>query len=93
MEPAPYISEAERTRRILIERYMRLKHDYFYDGGCEKYPWLDDSAKNRYNTDVNVNNWMEERHDVNYMRQKSQALNDEWRRAFPVTNRNSICRC
>ncbi|GFW39108.1 hypothetical protein TNCV_1830991 [Trichonephila clavipes] len=45
MEPSPYIPEAERTRRILIERYMRLKHNYVYDSGCEKYPWLDDSAK------------------------------------------------
>ncbi|GFY59922.1 hypothetical protein TNIN_77661 [Trichonephila inaurata madagascariensis] len=76
MEPSPYIPEAERTRRILIERYMRLKHNYVYDSGCEKYPWLDDSAKNRYTPDVNVNNWMEERHDINYIKRHRQPLTD-----------------
>ncbi|GIX78824.1 hypothetical protein CEXT_47021 [Caerostris extrusa] len=45
MEPLPYITEAERVRKILIERYMHLNRHYFYESDKEQYPWLDDSAK------------------------------------------------
>lgn len=45
MEPTPYVSDFERQKKILFDRYMRLKQNDVYESSNERYQWVETSAK------------------------------------------------
>ncbi|XP_035223863.1 uncharacterized protein LOC118196513 [Stegodyphus dumicola] len=76
MERLKYEADYERQRKFLRERYLHIKRNYVCDSSNERYQWPAPSLKNRYHTDVNVNNWVEERRDYDYLKNKRQTMSD-----------------
>lgn len=45
MESRPFETDFERQKKILFDRYMRLRQTYEYGPSDERYKWVETAAK------------------------------------------------